>query len=226
MITAFDRIVIEVKELGSAVEEYTALLGGFNLGNDSALLSLGNVAIELTENRDRENATIVALVLQDSTLKPGDLKAIDNTIPGLTLLRTASTERPTEFPTGNTGICAVDHLVIQTADADECIRQFGEEGLGLRLALDQQVQKWGARMVFFRTGKMTLEVIQDLKAPPETDHFWGITYLCQDIDRTLVSLDEIGVDHSPIREGRKPGTRVATVNSHCLNLPTLLIGPA
>ena len=28
---------------------------------------------------------------------------------------------------------------------------------------------------------------------------------------------------SEVREGRKPGTRVCTVKSHCLDVPTLLV---
>ena len=126
----------------------------------------------------------------------------------------------------STGITAVDHIVLMTADADACIRLFGENGYGMRLALDQLVPEWGGRMLFFRCGKMTLEVIQKLEDPPEQDFFWGITYLCEDLEATLDQLDENGVKHSDIRDGRKPGTQVATVKSHTLGIPTLLIQPA
>ena len=119
---------------------------------------------------------------------------------------------------------SVDHVVLRTSDAEACIDLFEGE-LGIRLALDKTVPEWGGRMLFFRHGKMTLEVIQHLQRPPEQDFFWGITYLCKDIDATVAQLDRRGVAHSPVREGRKPGTRVTTVKSHCLGLPTLLIGP-
>jgi hypothetical protein len=125
-----------------------------------------------------------------------------------------------------TGICAVDHIVLMTNDADACIRLFGEDGFGMRLALDQLVPEWGGRMLFFRCGKMTLEVIHKLDDPPPQDFFWGITYLCENLDASLSSLDSAGVAHSSIRDGRKPGTRVATVKSHNLDIPTLLIEPA
>ena len=96
--------------------------------------------------------------------------------------------------------------------------------LGIRLALDRLVPEWGGRMLFFRAGKLTLEVI----AAEETTEssFWGIAYLCADIDKTLARLHEADVSVTAIREGRKPGTRVATVKSRCLGIPTLLIGPA
>jgi len=111
---------------------------------------------------------------------------------------------------------------LQSGDAEACIALFGDD-LGLRLALDQEVPEWGGRMLFFRHGKMTLEIIQNLKEPPARDFFWGITYLCHDLEQTISALDQRGILHSPIREGRKPGTRVCTVKSHCLELPTLLI---
>jgi hypothetical protein len=58
------------------------------------------------------------------------------------------------------------------------------------------------------------------------DHFWGISYLCPDLEFTLAKLDAAGVSHSGPRDGRKPGTAVATVRSHHLGIPTLLIQPA
>ena len=125
-----------------------------------------------------------------------------------------------------TGICAVDHIVLMTRDSDACIRLFGENGFGMRLALDQLVPEWGGRMLFFRCGKMTLEVIHNLDDPPRQDFFWGITYLCEDLDASLSGFDKVGVAHSPVREGRKPGTRVASMKSHNLGIPTLLIEPA
>ena len=122
------------------------------------------------------------------------------------------------------GIQSVDHVVLRTTDADDCIRLFGKD-LGMRLALDQSVPEWGGRMLFFRCGKLTLEVIQS-DDPPDRDAFWGISYHCQDLSRTLEGLDAAGVAHSGERLGRKPGTRVATVKSHTLGIPTLLIGPS
>jgi len=117
-------------------------------------------------------------------------------------------------------------VVLHTSDADACIRLFGDEGLGLRLALDQMVPKWGGRMLFFRAGKLTLEVIQSLDNPPPADFFWGLTFACADLETTLARLSANTVVHSPARDGRKPGTRVATLKSHNLGLPTLLLQPA
>lgn len=222
MFTAFDRIVIEVPDVAEASATYGALLGDFS---EDGTLKLGNLWISLMDRAGLLEPRIAGLGLLDPQLAPGEEEVLppgDRQIP---LLRSHHREPLySEIPT-ETGIYAVDHIVLQSGDADACIRLFRDE-LGLRLALDQTVPEFGGRMLFFRLGKMTLEIIQRLDEPPERDFFWGITYLCRDIEATLAALDARGVAHSPIRTGRKPGTRVATVKSHCLGLPTLLIGPA
>jgi catechol 2,3-dioxygenase-like lactoylglutathione lyase family enzyme len=121
---------------------------------------------------------------------------------------------------------AVDHLVLRAVDADRCIALFNGE-LGIRLALDQDVPEWGGRMLFFRAGKLTLEVIANQAADSaEANTFWGMTFQVPDIDAMAAKLAAAGVELSAVRKGRKPGTRVATVHSHCLGLPTLLLQPA
>ena len=221
MITAFDRILIDVKDPESAATEYQKLLG---LTDSAGEFTLGNLLITLRGCESAAQPQLGTLSLLDTSLNNGEAEAIETGPRNIPLARSHFrepiwSENPTE-----TGIYAVDHIVLQTRDADDCIRLFRDE-LGIRLALDQEVPEWGGRMLFFRMGKMTLEVIQNLKAPPERDFFWGITYLCKDIDQTIAALDERHVAHSPIRQGRKPGTRVATIKSHCLGLPTLLVGP-
>ena len=81
-------------------------------------------------------------------------------------------------------------------------------------------------MLFFRVGKLTLEVIESGPDTTAGDHFWGIAFQCPDIDRSAGEMVRRGVAVSSIRDGRKPGTRVASVKSSCLAIPTLLIEPA
>lgn len=123
------------------------------------------------------------------------------------------------------GDLSVDHVVLRTVDAEACIELFANR-LGIRLALDKTVPEWGGRMLFFRGGKLTLEVIQSGEEQAGGNHFWGIAYRCAAIEATVEDLQRRGVALSAVREGRKPGTRVATVKSHCLGIPTLLIQPA
>ncbi|MGH1371255.1 MAG: VOC family protein [Cellvibrionaceae bacterium] len=123
-------------------------------------------------------------------------------------------------------IQSVDHVVLYTNDADGCVQTFGEQGLGLRLALDKTVPEWGGRMLFFRQGKLTLEIIQPNERFDGDDYFWGLAYQVTNIDAVVARLQNQGVTTSSVRDGRKPGTKVATVKSHHLNIPTLLVEPA
>lgn len=143
---------------------------------------------------------------------------------------------PADDPKQGSGadIRAVDHVVIASGNGEGSLDLFGPNGLGLRLALDQTVEAWGGRMLFFRTGKLTIEVVHrsghgQTQPQPQPhgkdDRLWGIAYSCGDIDRCTARLADSGVRLSETRTGRKPGTRVATVKSHCLGIPTLLIGP-
>lgn len=221
MINAFDQLVIEVPALELARSSYNCLLGDFA---SDGILTLANLQVVLRAATGVTAPRIASLGLLDSELGRGEAAELTPTGPGYRLQRSHHRDEGyAETPTA-TGIYAVDHVVLQTRDADTCISRFRDE-FGLRLALDQTVAEFGGRMLFFRLGKMTLEVIQHHEDTPPEDFLWGITYLCRDIEETVARLDTRGVAHSPIRPGRKPGTRVATVKSHCLDLPTLLIGP-
>jgi catechol 2,3-dioxygenase-like lactoylglutathione lyase family enzyme len=221
MITGFSQIIIDVPDLQAAKSEYQSLLGPF----EENRLPLRNVEIVLRATGNAPSPQVSGLSLFDdgqttapSPVDSGQWRGLD--------LDVVSERKVTAAANTATGVCAVDHVVLMTNDADACIRLFGEDGFGMRLALDQLVPQWGGRMLFFRCGKMTLEIIHNLDDPPQQDYFWGITYLCENLDSSLSSLDSAGVAHSPIRDGRKPGTRVATVKSHNLGIPTLLIEPA
>lgn len=220
MYPAFDHILIQVPDLETAIAEYSTLLPAPQAGN----FSLANVNLQLGQVDDVAAPRIARLALLDPQLDTGISKPLPGGPLDIPLARAHSREPAYREPASTSGIYAVDHLVLQSRDADACVRLFRDQ-LGLRLALDQEVPEWGGRMLFFRHGKMTLEVIQNRKQPPSRDFFWGITYLCHDIDQTLATLDKFGVQHSPVRKGRKPATRVSTLKSHCLGLPTLLISP-
>lgn len=116
---------------------------------------------------------------------------------------------------------AVDHVVVQTKSADAAKRFYGEQ-LGIRLALEQSVPNWGGYMLFFRANSMSIEVIASDKSGDE-DSLWGLALKTDNIDAMQARLSSAGVNVSEVREGRKPGTRVCTVKSHCANVATLLI---
>ena len=116
---------------------------------------------------------------------------------------------------------AVDHVVVKTQSVEAAKRFYGEQ-IGIRLALEQDVPEWGGTQLFFRASSMSIEVVASNKSPAQ-DELWGLALKSSNLDETHKRLLEVGVEVSDIREGRKPGTRVCTVKSHALSVPTLLI---
>ena len=116
----------------------------------------------------------------------------------------------------------LDHVVINTNDPEGLISLY-RDTYGIRLALDQTVEKWGGRMLFFRLNHTTLEVIgkEDNKEPQ--DSLWGLAWVVKDIKATYDRLISEDLEVSEVIDGRKPNTLVSTVKSHTCNIPTLLI---
>jgi catechol 2,3-dioxygenase-like lactoylglutathione lyase family enzyme len=114
---------------------------------------------------------------------------------------------------------AVDHVVIRSAAPDRARELFGD-ALGIRLALDRELA--GTRMLFFRVGGVTIEVIGDASLG-ELDAFYGLAYRVRDLARTHARLAAAGFALSEVRPGRKPGTEVFGLRSAICGVPTLFI---
>ena len=230
MSSVFDRIVITVPDLTAAVAQYQQLLGvaPYRITNarglPAAWIGLPNTILELVTGEVHQ-PRIQGLVLSAEAGAEGDRPVPNSLQLDITLSdgQAALDFRQDQVEAQLTGL-PVDHLVLRTGDADACIDLFAGT-LGMRLALDKTVPEWGGRMLFFRAGKLTLEVIESDREPAGASFFWGVAYQCRDLKATGRELAERGVLLSEIRDGRKPGTRVATVKSHCLGIPTLLIEP-
>jgi catechol 2,3-dioxygenase-like lactoylglutathione lyase family enzyme len=122
---------------------------------------------------------------------------------------------------------AIDHVVVRTEDPDGAI-DFYEGRLGLRLALDERFPQWGARLVFLRVGHITIELAAPLETRPDaaaTDHVWGISWRVADADAARSRLSEAGFDVSPVRKGRRPGTRVFSLRGEPCGVATLFLEP-
>ena len=116
----------------------------------------------------------------------------------------------------------LDHVVINTQDADEFISIY--EGVyKIRLALDKTIEHWKRRMLFFRTNATTIEVIEQKDKKELADELWGLAWEVDSIEDAHKRLVSSGVEVTPIKEGLKKGTLVATIKSHNFNVPTLLI---
>ena len=231
MGSVFDRIVIAVPDLTAAVAQYQQLLGvaPYRITNarglPAAWIGLPNTILELVTGEVHQPC-IQGLVFSAEAGADGDRPVPNSLQLDITLCdgQAALDFRQDQVEAQLTGL-RVDHLVLRTGDADACIDLFAGT-LGMRLALDKTVPEWGGRMLFFRAGKLTLEVIESDRDSTAANSFWGIAFACEDISQMSGILAQRGVALSDIRDGRKPGTRVATVKSHCLGIPTLLIEPA
>ncbi len=132
---------------------------------------------------------------------------------------------PAPKETGPENVHALDHLVINTDNPDRALGLFGAK-LGLRLALDRSFEAWGARLIFFRTGGLTLEIAYQTGETANTgrsDMLWGLSWQVGDLDAAHARLSRCGLQVSEIRTGRKPGSRVFTLRDGTMNVPTLFI---
>lgn len=129
---------------------------------------------------------------------------------------------PTNKKKLNSQVSKLDHVVVNTNDPEGIISLY-RDTFGLRLALDQTVEKWGGRMLFFRLNKTTIEVIAKENDEDPEDSFWGLAWVVEDLNETHRRLLSEGLEVTDVRDGRKPNTLVATVKSHTSNIPTLLI---
>jgi catechol 2,3-dioxygenase-like lactoylglutathione lyase family enzyme len=121
----------------------------------------------------------------------------------------------------------IDHVVVQSVDPEATRALYGER-LGLRLALDKSFPQWGARLLFFRVGRITVEVAAQLDAardPAAEDRAWGVSWQVADADAARARLLEAGFDVSEVRTGRRPGTRVLTVRGEPCGVATLVLEP-
>jgi catechol 2,3-dioxygenase-like lactoylglutathione lyase family enzyme len=126
---------------------------------------------------------------------------------------TAAVERPADT------VSALDHVVVRTSAPDAALGLY-RDALGIRLALDAVIG--GARMLFFRIGAVTVEVVHDV-ALDERDSFFGLAYRVQDLDAAHARVRSAGFDVSEVRAGHKPGTRVFTVRTGTCSVPTLFL---
>jgi catechol 2,3-dioxygenase-like lactoylglutathione lyase family enzyme len=125
---------------------------------------------------------------------------------------------------GPGSVAALDHVVINTANPERATAFYGAR-LGLRLALDRSNPDWDMRLLFFRIGALTVEVAHKLSAGPgnQPDKLWGLSWRVPDIDAAHARLEKAKFAVSPMRAGRRPGTRVFTVRDGTINVPTLVL---
>jgi catechol 2,3-dioxygenase-like lactoylglutathione lyase family enzyme len=138
-----------------------------------------------------------------------------------------SAERPKSQTLADAPITGLDHVVISTGEPERAAALYGAR-LGLDMTLDLTMPDWGARLMFFRCGDLIVEIVHRMNEAngDRPDRLWGLSWRVTDIDATQARLAVAGLDVSEVRTGRKPGTRVFTVRTGTLDVPTLVVQPS
>ena len=81
--------------------------------------------------------------------------------------------------------------------------------------------------MFFRCGDLIIEVVQQFEdeGDRDLDQFFGLSWRVGDADTAQEQLAQRGYSVSPVRDGRKPGTRVFTLRDGTAGVATLLLEP-
>lgn len=135
-------------------------------------------------------------------------------------------ERPRSQTAATAPITGLDHVVIATEQPERAAALYGAR-LDLDMTLDLSRPDWGARLMFFRCGDLVVEIVQRLteNRRGDGDRLWGLSWRAADLDATRARLAAAGLDVSETRTGRRPGTRVFTIHTGALGVPTLVIQP-
>ena len=276
MISSIDHLIIAVKDISDAEENYRKIFGmepvwkGKHkaLGTANVIFNFKNTYCELlSANGDGLGAELVNSAIEEqgdgligvvlgtnnieesfSTLKksgylvtePTEGEGVDNKTqkirkwknlflpPELTrgifsfIIEHSEGALPSLNKYPKATINKLDHLVINTNDANGFINIY-KDVFNIRLALDKVIEHWKSRMLFFRVNKTTIEVIERKNENDSQDSLWGLAWEVESIEEAYKRLISEGVDVTPIKDGLKENTLVATIKSHTHNVPTLLI---
>lgn len=120
---------------------------------------------------------------------------------------------------------SLDHIVIRTPNPERAIALYGGR-LGLDMRLDRSNPAWNARLMFFRCGDTTVEIAHVLSGgvSDASDTFGGLSWRVPDIEAEHARLASEEFEMSPVRTGRRPGSKVCTVRTRTADVPTILLG--
>jgi catechol 2,3-dioxygenase-like lactoylglutathione lyase family enzyme len=243
MIDGLDHIAIAAGDVAGAAGAYATLLG--RAPDRRGFFQLGNIALKVVAaeepGADKSPPWRLAFAAGDlaETRRRLERRGLPNAPPqgGLSLIDVAAThgvamalvERAADAGAHASfaadAVHGLDHVVIRTTHPDRALGLYGAR-LGLDLRLDRTNAQWGSRLLFFACGEAVLEVAVDLAADTldEPDRVTGLAWRVTDPIAAQARLAAAGLDVSPVRPGRKPGTEVFTVRSGVVGAPALMIG--
>jgi len=226
--TYFELLAVKGEGLGAALVDYYLEQSGEGL--IGVVLGTDDISKATTEIRDKGFVVADHSEGEGVNFKDNKIRKWNNLFlpPELTrgifsfIIQHTEGKLPLPEAFEPSSVNKLDHLVINTNDADGFIDIY-RDLFNIRLALDKTIEHWKSRMLFFRLNKTTIEVIEKQDDKDPSDKLWGLAWEVESIEATHKRLLEAGVDVTPIKEGIKEKTLVATINSHTHNVPTLLI---
>jgi catechol 2,3-dioxygenase-like lactoylglutathione lyase family enzyme len=217
-----DAILIGTDDIARALRDYTLLLGvePRPLANGGWRFPLTRGAVEIAPGRPGLDA--LRFLVAGKPANPESFHGIRVVLDDAP--REASVD-PGPLAQASDRVDAIDHVVVRTQDADRAIALWRDR-VGLRLALDRDFEVRGVRLVFFRSGGITLEYASfhgQTSDGDADDELFGASYRVADLETRRARLLAEGFEVSEIRPGMKPGTMVATVRSRTEGVATLLL---
>ncbi|QKT07419.1 hypothetical protein HUN08_09600 [Gordonia sp. X0973] len=241
-------VVIPASDPDAAVVAYESLLGGGSpLPADAAgrQWQIGSTRVVVRPGADQPRLLVPAADLVDpqapdvfeSAVKllgrrscavtPADL--IGTTRAGAAAdLPIGVVDAPAVEPLSTDGavddVTGLDHVVMHGDSRDAALACFGA-GFGFDFRLEQRLgvpDQGEVHQLFLRGAGTILEVL--ISSAGAGLALWGLAWTSGDIDASHARLADGGADLSPIRDGRKPGTRVFTIRGAGLVVPTIVIG--
>lgn len=203
-------IVVEVPNALAAAEEYQYL---FNCGtakfSDAVyLLALKNVDLWLKQT-DTETARIAKINLAGAEGEKSSIADFQICMPS--------------EQSGSTDV-GIDMVVYMTNSPLDMREALAKPPLSLTPKNTITLGDSGSALSFYPLESLLLEVGEYKNKDQQEDGFWGLGLRVDDINEYHRYLRAGQVDISDIKTGMKPNTLVATIKSHNLGIPTLLVG--
>jgi hypothetical protein len=203
-------IVVEVPNALAAAEEYQYL---FNCGtakfSDAVyLLALKNVDLWLKQT-DTETARIAKINLAGAEGEKSSIADFQICMPS--------------EQSGSTDV-GIDMVVYMTNSPLDMREALAKPPLNLTPKNTITLGDSGSALSFYPLESLLLEVGEYKNKDQQEDGFWGLGLRVDDINEYHRYLRAGQVDISDIKTGMKPNTLVATIKSHNLGIPTLLVG--
>ncbi len=233
MIVGLDHIGLAVSDPEEAARAYEVLMGA--PPGAGRRFQLSNMALEVGEGGEEpvfslsfaaDDVAETTRVLDRRGIASMDGRLATGATHGVAITLAAKRSKPPP-PSRPDAPDALDHVVIHTPDPERAVALYGGR-LGLELRLDRSNPQWGSRLLFFRCGGAVVEISADLKAPISDgpDRITGLAWRVADPAAAQARLLAAGLDVSPVRAGRKPGTMVFTVRAGLPGAPALMLGGA